>query len=172
MIRHPHPMYYYPGNLFEEIFILQNREYERPKTVAKEKTSRVDLREFNKDKWYLSIGDITNILGKTGRVEKGIAAFPEEIPRRLIKLFTSVGETVLDPFLGSGTTTSVAKELGRTSYGHELDLELEPIVLKEVGYPSHPMTDDRIEVVEQEDVQQLRSSLQKKIRGQRSAAKN
>jgi DNA modification methylase len=31
MIRHPHPMYYYPGNLFEEILILQNPEYEHPK---------------------------------------------------------------------------------------------------------------------------------------------
>jgi len=38
-----------------------------------------------------------------GRLEEGIAAFPEEIPKRLIKLFTFVGETVLDPFLGSGT---------------------------------------------------------------------
>ncbi|MEM2815791.1 MAG: hypothetical protein QW056_04240 [Candidatus Bathyarchaeia archaeon] len=43
----------------------------------------------------LSVWDITNVLPRSGRLEEGIAAFPEEIPRRLIKLFTFVGETVL-----------------------------------------------------------------------------
>jgi len=39
------------------------------------------------------------------------AMFPEELPRRLIKMFSFIGETVLDPFLGSGTTIKVAAEL-------------------------------------------------------------
>jgi site-specific DNA-methyltransferase (adenine-specific) len=34
--------------------------------------------------------------------------FPEELPRRLIRMFTFVGDTVLDPFLGSGTTSLAA----------------------------------------------------------------
>ncbi len=46
-------------------------------------------------------------------LEKGIAAFPEEIPYRLIKLYSYKGEKVLDPFAGSGTNLKVAMKLGR-----------------------------------------------------------
>jgi len=49
------------------------------------------------------------------------AAFPGELPRRLIKLFSFKGDTVLDPFNGSGTTTAVARSLGR--YGIGFDVE-------------------------------------------------
>jgi len=49
------------------------------------------------------------------------AAFPRELPRRLIKLFSFKGDTVLDPFNGSGTTTAVARSLGR--YGIGFDVE-------------------------------------------------
>lgn len=47
--------------------------------------------------------------------------FPEEIPYRLIQLYTSPGQIVLDPFLGNGTTAIVAKKLGRQFLGIELD---------------------------------------------------
>src|SRR5688572_17487390 len=49
------------------------------------------------------------------------AAFPAELPRRLIRLFSFKGDTVLDPFNGSGTTTAVARALGR--YGIGFDVE-------------------------------------------------
>ena len=49
------------------------------------------------------------------------AAFPSELPRRLIRLFSFKGDTVLDPFNGSGTTTAVARALGR--YGIGFDVE-------------------------------------------------
>jgi site-specific DNA-methyltransferase (adenine-specific) len=50
----------------------------------------------------------------------GIAIFPDTLPFRLMKMFTYEGDTVLDPFLGSGTTTRVAWELGRNSIGYEV----------------------------------------------------
>lgn len=49
-----------------------------------------------------------------------LAIFPEELPKRLIRMFTFEGETVLDPFLGSGTTSLAAMRLGRDSVGYEI----------------------------------------------------
>lgn len=48
------------------------------------------------------------------------AAFPEELPEWFIKLFTKENDTVLDPFMGSGTTISVAKRMKRNSIGIEI----------------------------------------------------
>jgi modification methylase len=49
------------------------------------------------------------------------ARFPDELPRRLIRMFTFQGDTVLDPFLGSGTTVKVALQLGRNAVGYEIN---------------------------------------------------
>lgn len=57
-----------------------------------------------------------------------IAMFPEELPKRLIKMFSFVGETVFDPFAGSGTTSLAAKKLGRNSIGYEINKGFAPII--------------------------------------------
>lgn len=57
-----------------------------------------------------------------------IAMFPEELPKRLIKMFSFVGETVFDPFAGSGTTSLAAKNLGRSSIGYEINKDFAPII--------------------------------------------
>lgn len=51
------------------------------------------------------------------------APFPDELPRRIIRLFTNQGESVLDPFGGSGTTAAVCMELGRDSHTYEINPE-------------------------------------------------
>lgn len=61
------------------------------------------------------------------------AVFPEELPKRLIKMFSFAGETVLDPFLGSGTTTKVAAHLGRSSVGYEINKAYIPVIKKKIG---------------------------------------
>jgi len=59
---------------------------------------------------------------------KHTAMFPEELPRRAILLSSQLGDYVLDPFLGSGTTVSVAKELGRHAIGYEINTMYRPII--------------------------------------------
>lgn len=59
--------------------------------------------------------------------------FPEELPKRLIKMFSFVGDTVLDPFLGSGTTVKVALELNRNAIGYEINKNFLEIIKNKVG---------------------------------------
>lgn len=68
------------------------------------------------------------------RQEKHIAMFPEELPKRLIRMFTFPGETVLDPFLGSGTTSLAAKNLERHSIGYEANDDLVDVIKEKMGY--------------------------------------
>src|SRR5213592_5178592 len=132
VIQHPYPMYYYPDNIQESILIFQkgrfDYSYVRDLSLRLLEKSRIPLKDYNGDEWHLTVWNITNVLPLGLRLEKGIAAFPEEIPKRLIKLFSFHGETVLDPFLGSGTTMKVARELGRNSWGFEIDRGLEKII--------------------------------------------
>jgi DNA modification methylase len=182
LIQHRLPMYFYPDNIFEEILIFQKGKFEH--SLLKKfddkilQSSKIDVEKFNKERWYLSVWDITNVLPLKGRLEEGIAAFPGEIVDRLVRLFTFAGETVLDPFLGSGTTTKVAKELGRNSYGYEIDLELKPIILRKVGVAQEvekdkylTLTGDEIEIIIRDDTKKLRTFLQRRIEGQRSVTR-
>ncbi len=67
------------------------------------------------------------------RQDKHLAVFPEEIPRRLIRMFTFVGDTVLDPFLGSGTTCLAARNLQRNSIGYEINPDFMTIIREKLG---------------------------------------
>jgi modification methylase len=67
------------------------------------------------------------------RQNQHLAMFPEELPKRLIKMFSFIGDTVLDPFLGSGTTALAAKNLGRNSIGYEINEDFLPVIKEKLG---------------------------------------
>jgi site-specific DNA-methyltransferase (adenine-specific) len=67
------------------------------------------------------------------RQDRHLAVFPEEVPRRLIRMFSFAGETVLDPFLGSGTTTLAAERTGRDSIGYEINRDALPVIEEKLG---------------------------------------
>ncbi len=84
-----------------------------------------EISKLTKEEWNEYFYGHWNFPGE--KQKSHIAMFPVELPRRLIKMFSFVGETVLDPFLGSGTTALAASELGRSSIGYELNREFEDI---------------------------------------------
>nr|WP_155120564.1 site-specific DNA-methyltransferase [Haloprofundus marisrubri] len=75
--------------------------------------------EWFSDLWTLTGTDQT-LAAPSDRRERS-AAFPLELPLRLIRMYSVYGDTVLDPFLGTGTTTVAAMLAGRDSVGYELD---------------------------------------------------
>ena len=62
----------------------------------------------------------------------GIPMFPEELVRRIIKMYSHKGDPVLDPYLGTGTSAKVARELGRVAFGYEINIDYKPIILKKL----------------------------------------
>jgi site-specific DNA-methyltransferase (adenine-specific) len=134
LLQNPYPMYFYPDNLLESIIIFQKRKFNY-RSISKEirESSKIDIKEFSDNKWYMTLWEMVNVLPGSP-LEKEIAAFPEELPYRIVKLFSYKGETVLDPFAGSGTTMKVARDLGRNSIGIEIKKSLIPIIKKKLGF--------------------------------------
>ncbi|MCI4626540.1 MAG: hypothetical protein L3V56_11345 [Candidatus Magnetoovum sp. WYHC-5] len=118
--------YPYPRNGMLKIdyeFILIFKKPGNPPAVSKDIK---ELSKLTKEEWNLYFYGHWNFPGQ--RQGKHLAMFPEELPRRLIKMFSFVGDTVLDPFLGSGTTSLVAKNLNRHSLGYEINKDFIPII--------------------------------------------
>ena len=73
----------------------------------------------------VSAGVVQGLTGASTRNHP--APDPLELAERLIRMFSFVGDTVLDPFLGTGTTTLAAMQNGRNSMGYEIDGELSDV---------------------------------------------
>jgi site-specific DNA-methyltransferase (cytosine-N4-specific) len=100
-----------------------------------------------RDTWFSQIWTIAGTRQTASKLERRIAAFPEEIPTRLIRMFSIKGDTVLDPFLGSGTTTKAAMQCGRNSVGYETDEHLLPLIRKKTGLDEATENAYRINIV-------------------------
>ncbi len=109
-------------------FILIFKKHGVPPGVSKaiKEQSRMTIEEWNQ-----FFAGHWNIPGE--KQDKHLAMFPEELPTRLIKMFSFVEDTVLDPFLGSGTTSLAARKLGRNSIGYEINPEFLPLIEEKLG---------------------------------------
>lgn len=129
--------YPYPGgilinNMHE--FIL---EFEKPERKGFNKYAHLtkEIKEQSKlDKeFWVSIkkSDVWVMKPQgSGDNRNHVAPFPMELPYRLIRAFSYIGETVLDPFLGSGTTLLASAELKRNGIGYEINLEIAQDAIK------------------------------------------
>lgn len=123
--------YPYPPNGLVEIdyeFILILKKPGKGRAVTKEikeasKLTKEEWKEYFSGHWHFG-----------GARQIGHEAmFPEELPRRLIRMFTFTGDTVLDPFLGSGTTVKAALELGRNGVGYEINSSFLELIRSKTG---------------------------------------
>jgi len=123
---------YYPRNGlltydYEHVLIFKKYEGKGKQVDLKRKElSKISLSEWKK--WFIGHWRFPGIMQK-----EHLAMFPEELPYRIIRMFSHIGDTILDPFVGSGTTLKVAKALFRKSIGYELNQEYEKIIQAKIS---------------------------------------
>lgn len=110
-----------------EFILIFKKQGNAPKPDADKKA----LSKMTVEEWNELFSGHWNFPG--ARQDQHLATFPEELPRRLIKMFAFVGDVVLDPFLGSGTTSLAAKNMGRHSIGYEINPAFLPIIRQKIG---------------------------------------
>jgi DNA modification methylase len=126
--------YPYPPNLlstypYEWIIVFSKSGKRPPIDQEIKETSAITHSEFTD--WVQN--SIWDFQPASAKQENHPAPFPEELPRRCIRLYSFAGDTVLDPFVGSGTTLKVARELGRNSIGYEINPEYEQVIREKIG---------------------------------------
>lgn len=135
----------------EHILILRKgdkREFKKPEEKLNRQQSAFFWEERNKwfsDKWRDINGVLQKLNDKELRARSG--AFPFELAYRLIAMFSIQGDVVLDPFLGTGTTTLGAIALARNSVGVEIDKSFSRIMeprIKEMMEITNSFNDKRI----------------------------
>jgi len=87
------------------------------------KLTKEEWKEYTKGVWYIPPKHQNN-----GHP----AVFPIEIPLRLIKMYSFVGDTILDPFLGSGTTLNACLQTGRNGIGYEINKSFKSLIDKNI----------------------------------------
>ena len=122
----PHPRNGIVKLDFEYIMLFKKQGKPKKPTAAQKEQSKMTNEE-----WNTFFAGHWNFAG--AKQDKHLAMFPDELPRRLIKMFSFVYETILDPFAGSGTTAKAARELGRNSVSYEINPEFIPIIEDKVG---------------------------------------
>ncbi|NHQ60838.1 site-specific DNA-methyltransferase [Chlorobium sp. BLA1] len=111
----------YPRNgilkLDYEFILIFKKPGDAPKPTKEQKEHSA----MTTEEWNTYFSGHWNFAG--AKQDGHIAMFPEELPHRLIKMFAFQDDTVLDPFMGSGTTALAAKNLDRNSIGYEINPE-------------------------------------------------
>ena len=141
--------YPYPRNgilkLDYEFILVFKKLGEAPKPTIEQK----ELSKMTADEWNTYFAGHWNFSGV--RQNNHIAMFPEELPKRLIKMFSFVNETILDPFTGSGTTLLAAKNLDRNSIGYEINPDFIPIIQEKIGINEFNLSNSEYKIFKQEN---------------------
>ncbi len=136
----------YPRNgivkLDFEYILLFKKQGDAPKPTSEQKADAAMTNEewnsYFSGHWYFN----------GAKQDKHLAMFPEELPHRLIKMFSFPNEYILDPFMGSGTTAIAAKNLQRNSIGYEINPDFISIIKEKIGQSSIYTTSE-IQIIKQ-----------------------
>jgi len=125
--------YPYPPNIFstypyEWITVFSKKGKRVPVSLEVKEKSKLTVEEWQN--W--AINSIWEMQPAKAKTEGHPAPFPLELPKRLIKLYSFWGDTVLDPFAGTGTTLKAAIELGRKAIGFELNEEYAKLIKNKI----------------------------------------
>jgi site-specific DNA-methyltransferase (cytosine-N4-specific) len=124
-------------------FILLFRKGNLRKFMTRDQTRYESaFSKAERDEWFSQIWAFKGTRQTTSELERRTAAYPDEIAERLIRMFSIKGDTVLDPFLGSGTTAKVAIQNERNSIGYEVDSNLLSVITKKMGHCAAKMAAD------------------------------
>ncbi len=140
----------YPRNgilkLDYEFILVFKKLGDAPKPTKEQK----ELSKMTAEEWNTFFAGHWNFAG--ARQDNHIAMFPEELPRRLIKMFSFVGENILDPFVGSGTTSLTAKNLGRNSVGYEINPKFIPVIKEKLEFHQKDLNGTTYEFIKQDEL--------------------
>lgn len=128
---YPYPSNFYAQNTIEfvAVYVKEGKAVQPSKEIKEaSKLTQEEWVEFTKQIWNLPIPGKGDLAFGTHS-----ALMPEALAERCIRLFSFVGEIVLDPFTGSGTTLRLAKRLNRDYVGYEVMDSYEEIINKKVG---------------------------------------
>ena len=129
---YPYPRNFYAQNTIEFITVFV-KDGDPINNIPKKLKEKSKLSQELWTKYTKQIWDIPIPNKKDLAFGEHSAIMPEEIVRRCVRLFTFVGDMVLDPFCGSGTTLKVAKENGRNYIGYELYNNYKEIIEKKIA---------------------------------------
>jgi len=114
----------------EYILVFRKGNKREFKTAKKSKRRKSSYFWEERNKWFSDLWDFkgtSQILDKN-KIRQRSGAYPFKIPYRLINMFSVRGDTIIDPFLGTGTTILAAIAAGRNSIGYELESEFQQII--------------------------------------------
>lgn len=135
---------------FEYILLFKKRGVAPQPTIEQKEQSKMTNEEWNtyfNGHWYFN----------GVKQDKHLAMFPEELPYRLIRMFSFPNETVLDPFLGSGTTSAVAKKIGRNSIGYEINADFIPMIRERME--TDAFDNGEVKIIRQESIYDIKEQL-------------
>lgn len=121
-------------------------------TIAQKESSLLSI-----DDWKVFFSGHWNFPGV--RQSDHMAMFPEELPSRLIRMFSFTGETVLDPFLGSGTTSLAALNNDRNSIGFEVNPDYTPIIKQKLKTDQLFTNQHQIDFINQKNTPDIKSKM-------------
>jgi DNA modification methylase len=122
VIQHPYPSYWHPNIMTEHIILVRKHG---------------PVRLPNPDvpgEWLQTVWDLAPVPPRTVNHP---APYPEDLPHRLIRMFTAKDEWVMDPFNGAGATTKAALDLGRSCLGFDIEKKYVSLAKERLGRPSN-----------------------------------